>query len=1469
MAQFSSTHKPKKLNLDKARKYLSEDESFYLLNHDVMNHGAINKSTPLPANFLACDLQFPSGENYAPNSYYSALTNETYSWHYNSNGVNFISRIKGDTGECQIVYSGNCLPLNPDPKHSIEQWRAFVKIDKLCANRHGIALVWVDGTDTPIGMIDVEASINTNFFTTPFFERCQDECAPLQMCVPEPQECLKGYFIPFTQSDKGKSNKMIDKGFKFMYRHIYYDQRASEWSDRSSLYYQDVKGCFDNSEGYARCMKLRIPVGNPLVDKIEFGFSEDGGITWFLAETIDKYKKYNSTQQYWYERDLAENISSTFSDIDCSFDYIFCNDKQRLPIDPLQISREFNPIPREVQGLLPYKNSLAFYNYKKGSCPIDKTEIDKFSIKMDCTISSTDCNPQFATVTARAIIYTNKKVQFVGDGLNGYIFREKGTVGTNIDDLTDSAWFGVGQKGFDQTFKDSVRNFIPYIEGTSYWGEMKQWKSTPNFGSVQLVNVLSGISSTTQNDVENDIVGNGNFYFQEYKFTVRKGEKGYVRLTSHHQTNGIGNNQNTSTQVIGMLGANGLKNYHGYDALNPDKTIKEMYFDTCNGDFDNFDAFIVNDLLEGDNGGYSGYITDKNNLPVEGLLVYGNGNNETTTDFNGFYCFNHLSRAIPIDLYAEQSCATGFTLMSSFNSQAAKKGMAVINYKIPLDTYKDDWYAKVDLLITDCANKPVSGLRIGMSGAKYKITDSNGIAHFKLRNYSTRDRRITAVIIDKGSCFTLDCNNNCNPCLPSLPSTMLPACFEHKPPVLLVMSDKINVSNTTSGKKGLKHGGRYAFGWVLEGDCSKLSAVNPIGSNGGYFDIPSIQQNNSLSFCNFSFLGGNINLPLWGKKLKIVRSANLNSYNLQWVVDKVENTFDGRLKLTIQSLNDYNTQYNFKTNTIYKYLQGDRIEFIRNGDGKLFDTATYGVLNYLTLSPFNDTVLSGVTNDANYFNQLLIANDGKLDGLKEGAIIEIQTPSSSTTEIAYFEICASIPVVNGQLSVQSGTFSTFDTFLVNRQVSKFPAQFFESKTPSDFWGIIRPDGSGLDDTGKVHFINKYENERRWGRNITINSVTQFNYFGDFEKTFGAKEQGDVIALSLKDDKVGLGISENDNFLFEVSDQLLRVGSNNIIQATTADSFISNPEAKLRGKYGCSYEDIGSIFFGDGFATYIDSQNNAYIIHDYRIAKPAGENLINGVIESSCNSFFKKRNIQKSSFNKTATNSLDKFRFVTGQNKHTGVVYLTMKSLRHSGINNASSVYELPNDTIMYNPANDSFLGFASFTPESYSQLDLHNETGCSFITYQNSLPFIHEVEHSKYNEFFGVACDWIVGITLNKGQGKLKIPIAMEIQSDKMFFAKKVTTDKPTFLSEIPPIRFKGLNGKWNAALLNDVNSKGGLYNGANARGYFTDVLLIRDNTISLQYNTIDDSKRILYSELDNILIKFEIVEQSGFTENL
>lgn len=1452
----SSQHIPLKLNLDKSRKRLDPDECFFLLNHERnlakegSKKGSLGQATPKPANYKACEVELPTGENFAVKSYYSKLTNELYSWIYNSNGVHFIQRING-AGECEIVYHGECLELSAEPEHEITQFRAYLQVDKLCANRHGKALIWTNGKH-PIGMIDTEASIATNFFTTDFFQRCGDPCDMIRMCVPDPCGCLVGEFVPLEEGDKGKKNNILDVGIMLSYMHEYYDGRRSIWADPSTLFFQDTKGCFDNPEGFPRCIRTRIPIGGPMVDKIHIGYWKEG--VWYLADTIDKYKKYNSTQQYWYERDLAELTG--YSDTDCSFDYFFCNDKQCDTIDPNYFNRVFNPMPIKPQAILPIgigedKTALAFLNYEQGYCPIDKSEMEKIQIGTTC--AETNCKPEYATVKVYAVVHNRLHDR------NQFVYRMNGDAANSPDDTSDPAYFGglndalSGgiEVGYDQLFRDKTRNFIAYVEGLESWGTMEQYKSHAFFNNTEKWGTVGNMDDVQTRNRWRRAFRNGEYFYQYLELKVIKGVRGFIRLASHKAT---GNEPDTSTFVIGTQN---LFTYKGNSDLTDqfNEGVEEVYFDTCNGDVDLSDQAFVIDDNAADSGSsnkasaYHGYLKDHAGRRVEGAIIEMEGF-QYKTDHNGFFHF-YLEPgdddAHDALVKVEQDCHS-FSTIKTESINGEKGANTRHDITIENEAYDNTFYAKVNALVKDCNGDVVPGVRVALSGSKYVVTDIDGYARFRIRNYITRDRDVRAVVMNNKGCFDVTCDGACNPCMPTSASGTA-NCYSGIPTITFP-EFVVNIFSE-SLKKGLKAGGRYPFGAFVRLGCGQISAVY----ENIYLDIPKTQEKGAEGFCTHFYKANGLKLPEDATCLSIVRGENVNPFELQWVIDKIERV-DGKIKLTIQSLNDYNEKYFFKTNTIYQWLKGDRIEFIKNGDGKILTIVDHGLLNYLTLSPFHDEVISGQEDaPADFFNQLLIDDDGKLDMITKGAIIEIQRSKECTTKPVYHSICVNIPVVNGELVYPEGVFTTFDTYFVSRTIGTNPIQQFEHHSPSDFWG------EKLSDIGREYFVNKYENKRRFGRNATINAPHEFNYFGDLVKTIDPDGHGDIIAACLIDNKIGHCISEHDNSLFEVGNDLLKVGGDGVVRAVSPDQLISDSQPKISGSYGCQYPHIGSILFGDGYASWVDVNKHSHVFHNFQTAVAADEGKVK--------TYFSRRCQEIETKNRSVSDPLEKLRFATGQNQITSAIHITIKALKDGGIYNEIKPFLKQNDTISFDPLSGDYLEFNGFTPEAYGQLNLFDGAGCAFVSFLNSTPYIHPIIPEKWNEFYGQAVDWIVGVSMNKFPDKIKKGLAIEIQSETRWFVADVSTETPNFRSEIPAIRWQKDRNKWNAAFLRDINSRGGLYKGKEPSGYYHDVTFIRDNTDALQYGTIDDSKRVAFSVLDIIFFKFIIQEQSGFNQNL
>lgn len=1491
-------NKPISVNLDKSKKYLTPTEAFYMLNRErnINGTGTLGKTTPLVANYLACMVDQPAGDNYNNGHCFSEETNELYWWTFNTNGVHYVGRLNGD-GTCQIVYDGDCLPLSAAPEHSIEEWRCELKHDRFCANQHGKQLIWTNG-EHEIGMLDVEASIATDSFRTPFFtDFCPDPCAYTEMCVPEPCGALEGEFIALTAGEADLNNHMVDIGIKVAFIQMYYDQREATMSDISTLFYQDSKGCFDAEEGFPRCLKLTVPLGNPMVDKIEIIYSTDNGFNWKSSDIIEKYEPYINSNQYWYERELK-----ALPDLDlvnCTFSYNFCNDKECNPVDPKRTSRVFNPMPRKPQGFIRIKNALGFYNYLEGNCPVSGTEVEKFKLSLDCD-NPNNCVEEIATVTVRAIVHN------LWLNRNAPIWRLLGNVG-DVDDLTgvDAAVFGASfhPEGMGQYFSGKTRNFIPYIDATNTWGQMKQWRADAGFLNKKEVGVIAGMDIRSVRDGIFGEIDNGRFYYEEYSFKVKKGSRGYIRIAGHSANNGLpSEGQDTSTFVFGTIP--NLNLYSGNMVINSIMTYRkeEIYFDTCAGDVTLDETFVIEDgykLFE--NGAYtscaySGYLTDANNVPIEGAQIWYDGLAKSQTDHNGFYHFSlfgaNNNRTIAVDVRVETNCAAGFNTVKSVTLHGGYGQMRIVNIQvtdIDFPNYKNGYYETVTIPVKDCDNLPVGGVRISLSGSKYQVTDAvTGIATFKVRNYSTRNRSVMGGVVDLKDCFTLDCSNACNPCLPITVNTALPACFLYPPHTTNVpTTTNLNKLPALTKGRGLKSGGRYPFTFVVKGSCGKISSAYPMTIMNGilpaldnYMNIPKTQEKNILSFCSFDYDATGMVLPDWAECVAICRGENVNNYELQWVVDKIERTKDRKIRLTIQSLNDYNASYNFETNTIYQYIKDDRIEFINNGNGDIFDIATYGLLNYQILSPFHDKAISGeTTDDTKFFNQLLIDDDGKLGSLTIGAKIELQRPKECTVKPTYYAVAhLDVIEISGQrvLANPTGTFTTFDTFIVIRQIDNSntqesnPPQQFEHKFPSDFWGHKLTEGVllGLSDIGKAYFSNPFENQKRAGRNISINSPIRFNRFGDLVKTFDAPEHGDIIAMGVYDDKIGLVIGQFDSALFQTSDEFLRVNNAGLVIAASADALVSDTQPKVSGIFGCRYQSIGSIYFGDGYVTWMDIGKMAYVKHDFNIAKD--------ISQGKFNTWVKKTVQFMENFNRTATD-INKYRFFTGMNYHTGALQLTAKSLTQSGGNNEIEPFINMASTILINPETEELLTFASYLQEGYSNIVLNDDNGCAFVSFLNGIPFIHPVIPIKFNEFNGVAYDCIVGISAHHETPDKEInPFSIEIQSgDFKWYAKKVSVDNPSFESEIPPIRVNKVMDKFNASFLCDKNSRGGLYStdvnvsGKKPRGYFCAITLVRDNTIDNQYNSINNAKRILFDELDLIITKYSFAENSGMTNNL
>lgn len=1505
--------------LDPAAKYLKDTQARFLLNceRSVNNSdsgGGANEGylTPVPSNRLLPFTAMPPGTNTRTGSFESKKSGRTYVWVHNSLGNHLLYRINRDLS-LQKVFQGPELALSPEPRHAIRNAYVFV-----VEGREYV--VWVDGKNWQ-GFIDAETAIATASFSHPYFAT-DDRSRFVQLPTRPPMRCLTAEWLalPDTAFDLSMPNLMVDKSWQFRTQFIYTDGRESAWSRISSAYYVERSVCQADALGLPRCLRLNFDAGGPEVEKIVIAFrtcngnayAETNPTDFFQYDVLEKYAA-PPTGAFW-TRPIDPLID--YNPSDNTIDYIFCGDKECTPIPVSETNRSYNPVPITSYAMCPVEESCTLWNNVVGYDPLPADTIGKFEYSVT---PGTDamCKVEMVEVKFAVLIHNlhrdvNEPVFVMGDDVQteqklfgGLMYRALSTPFDN-------------PAAYNQTFYERREGFVGYVEGKEqsygitrqhrYDGsQLTDWGPHPHFND-----------GGERREVSRWL-RDGMHFVQIGTIKVEKGTCGYIRLAGHN-SNLTDSFQDTSTTVIGVYNNYGA--YRGRSEIRSDNTdwaSKEIFFNTCNGGVDLTNTpFVVADLA-GPSGDLTtskaataacGYLRDKKGEPVERshIEAYGGGIGGSSfdsfiTDHNGFYFVSwwirdgiYLLTPIGLRFYVEGGgCSVVSGKKMDINSGFQPDELFVRDAVVEdVADYADKYYAAVRLRVKDCNGVAVPGISVAIRGSKAAVTNAAGIATLKVRSRTWeygRSYQEPVVVMQSNDCpFTL-CDTACVSCMPVFTQT-LPACFSQAgaPPEFDIMSNGVpavvRINPFFNLFRGLKTGGRYGFAPVAHDAAGRHVFIPQLAQ---YLVMPTIQQQNAFAFPTVGWkINGPLRLPSWVRYLSFYRTDNLAFEDfMQWIADdvffmdatgaEVPPVVADKVRLSVQSLVDYNDFFSQATNTEYQYKKGDRAVLIADENAKIFPAAN-GIYDFLIEGNYKNEEVE--SSDDQPYNTLVIPMESRLRELKPGSLLQITRPKECETAQIFFEICNPlIPVVGGEPTITEGTFETFDTYHVRRSVRyddsprgpdrKFRKHAFvfpfEHHSPSDFWG------DHCDDRGRVNTKNPYEKQVQYERSIYVSDALLENgnrnglstFRNERRKFFKAESRGGITKVFGMNRAIKV-LCEFGNFVVEVADQFARTSQDGYLRALPGDALFTDPPAAI-SMYGLQYEDVEACWFGENFATWFDAYN-ACVVNDGGNA-PTDES--SGKIGYHLAEKLRYRDV----YNATRS-GFNRIRIVAGYDSVSKNVLFTFSGRGFGDGAIANRLYwdAHKNETIAFCVLDKEFPTTFAFTPEGYGRLG-KSLSGDVFFSFRDGLPWIHrEKTQTSFNEFFGVVTDQRLALEINDAVDKEKVFWSFQLQSSFKFYVERLTTPGGQ-LSMVPPAKVASAGHRHNASFLRNMNTKGNLagnalYYGERLKDYTALVHLVRDNTVNNLLGVMDDAKRRRYSTLDSVFFACTYTEQTAYNSN-
>lgn len=1462
--------------------------------------------TPVRSNKLLYEaFPKPAGFNLNIGYFESITTREGYYFNYNDKGNHGIYVIYGDTMTAQQVIVDPELNFTDDPKAFIANHRVTLRAiydkDNNIVEKY---LILTDGNSWQ-KWINVVAAIKTNGFDTSLFPYWTlqpphfDRRELLEYATRPPMYKPTFKTLPNTQEDAGKINNVVDKVFQICFGFINTDGRTTTVSPYSLPLISNSTEYLSNPENQPKKYELTFYAGSPLTEKIvpyvREATVEDGGGSniapewgdWYSLPAINKYTDCGANSpeiigtDYWLRTNQWADYD--YDPVFNTIKYIFDNSKLGQIVDQDTINRLFNDMPIRSKSQSDLGSAIIEcdneYGYDNFSCSV----MDNLDVIVK-ERPSVNCNSLLREVSVYAIIakasdefnWLSQPSYYLGTDTQ---MRFGGVKVTGADNHIEI--FPAESKYFELDYADK-KSLRCYAKGTPYYADGILCQVNSDNSIVELTTAFDG-------DNEDTLVGwqgvyaSGGYFMIKFKFQLPAGR--YDLALGRHNVASSGDYRNTSTYVAGIANSRVKSgNGNGFIFIQPNAIVsysKEMQIDCTEGNVDvwgnNSDLFYVCCpwVTTAGNGKYrwiEGYLKESQTslLPVEMFPYIMNhsaidiGGNYT--DKNGFYFARTKvanSDEVDIQFFCKLNCSnTNFIIPTSHSG---------IGWKVNATAYLSDHNNGV---VGDCnrilLNGKITSLDgvTGYSNVAISIADgstvySNRDGTFQLvvHNGQETGNRLSNIFINAGGNFQITIAD-CGYVPLSIFNEALAPCFNCTERII---PNPLNVSvNIISLKEtSLKEGGTYSVGVYGADLAGRLMYVNVIKD----VYVPSfLERNNTLATYFQLQIAAALNLKDNYPDIKWITTTASKNLSIKryvdWVGDKV--TFidnNGNIvsdpssavfcSIYIQSLYNFNVQNRFSVLAKYQFVKGDRLRIYDDGEGNLYDVATYGdpieteilgtnynqaAINAGLVPPVTNTVFnttaSQTTQDTSV--TLFVRYDSrfnKVDG-KTGFWIEMLTPTQVSDVFPFNETAGFYPVINGEIADYIGydvngkpaydypvelDIEYWDTYLIQRNITvpesgdKFFGHPFNSPNVTDsFGGNIASGGRQWiknDNAMQMWYKADVIKSDNFVKDGLINGLATFRT--ENRKDYSNYPWGAILAVHAERSII-LFICENDYFTTDYNFHYTYANAQGVM-VTNLDNGLSTPHQKIGDNYGLSEEHTRTVIVDDKAVYWFDAKNTAFVKCNYQTAVDVSQ--LNDGEMGGIQAYLNTKTQVINEWNNTHDRN-EQFDVVCGIDAELGKIYVTFRPRRkntndlYSYVNQKRNIELLWQETFVYDIQRHGWVMFVGFTPEGYGRLR-GKKANVEMFTFAAGKPYYHNnTPNDSFLKFYGIQCEPVLIWVGNDKTEDVKIlqSIAHDSNNNAWYIDEIYTNEKNSY-SYLSLNQFKKKEGQWYAAVLRNMNS--------------------------------------------------------------